>query len=248
MSFDTDAPSRVGGWLTENGEVVTEQLGKLSKLQMQILGDEFVADYAAFFNEKQMEDYTKDDSVSERQKEYVKGKRKNMLSSIASGDTISMPTYDSSGKKTYVDKNVSQSHLFSETKRVRTKDGYKAASHMDDQGNVHKLRASQIGARPFKAFVKDGELRTAAKEYITADVLKQIARSANQGKPTMSPEERTELAELLLNDSAITPAIANYLTNNKGQEDFLITVSDKQTKEVKEKASMNKITGGSIGM
>ena len=235
--------------VTENGEVVTDQLAKLSKTQMQILGDEFTRDYAAFFSEGQMEDYYKDDNVSERQKGLVKTTRKSMLTDIANGKEIRMPKYDkATGKKEYVTKTQSKTLLFAESKRIRTKDGYSTASVINDKGDVHKLKASEVGARPFSAFVGgDGQLRDGVQQHVTADVLKQIARSANQGKPTMSAEERTQLAELLLSDNSITPAVANYLTNKKGQEDFLLDLTPGTVKKVKDGAEINR-TGGSFGL
>jgi hypothetical protein len=58
---------------------------------------------------------------------------------------------------------------------------------------------------------------------MSVDVLKQIARSASQGKPTMSNDERTNLAmAVLANPKTATPGMRTYLKSNVGQDGFLL--------------------------
>jgi hypothetical protein len=198
----------------EDGQLITEELQKLSVKQLEILGDEFIRDHSSMFAESQMDDLKKSDAFSEQQKGQQISERKKQLSSLAKNGSLTIK--GGTGKKDIV---VNREYLYKSSKRDDT------GKHV--MGN--SLKPTELAARSYDAFVDDnGTIRPEARKLVSADVLKQIARNANLGKGSMSDDEREKLAYSVLSTPGIPSRVASYLKTEKGSEDFFL-----ETKEIK---------------
>jgi len=186
--------------LDSNKRVITEELTKLSEKQLDILGTEFAETYAGSFSEKQMEGYKKSDAFTERQKDSQKATRRTRQTDR---------TTTAMGRKT----------LFRDTEATIINGERRAVTKSKPR------KASEIANLPFATFVDESSntLYTDAIDYLTVDVLKQMARNANQGNPGAPDDsQRAKLARLLKSSgSGASPRVSDYLNSSKGKEDFL---------------------------
>jgi hypothetical protein len=232
--------------IVENGEVVTDEISKLSVKQLEILGDQFVRDYAGFLSGSQMDDLKKSDAFTEQQKGAHIGARKNMLTSFGKDEAVRVSDPRNQGKGITI--SDTNKYLFKETKRD-------ADSGVIKSGK--SLKAVELAARPIEAYVnpETGQVRTEARHYLSADVLKQIARNSQQGKPTMSDDEREVLANAVVKTPGLNPRVYSYLTKDKAEEDFFMTKEMQKDAKTQEKfvkdpdlAVKDALKGDTLGM
>ena len=117
---------------------------------------------------------------------------------------------------------------FTEAKQAEVTGGNSKDFVKKQRENLFKKNAEGVGKLPLSAFAsvnEKGEITslTEAGSNITADALKAVARAANQGKATMSDDDRGNLAEALLKNPTLNTRTTTYLTSKKGQEDFLLS-------------------------
>ncbi len=84
-----------------------------------------------------------------------------------------------------------------------------------------KSNTETIGKLPLETFFdrKTGTL-TEVGNNMTVDMMKAIARAANQGKSEMTADERTDLAGAIKFYKQNDPRMAAYITSKKAKEDF----------------------------
>jgi len=207
-SVSKEYKEKVTKQVFENGEVISEEFEKLSDKQLEVLGTDFANENAHLFSESQMEGFKKNDSMTERQKDKVKELRKNKRMVFAHSPAGRAELFN--GRKIDVDddKNPILNAQGKQTTIVGSK----------------PKKASEIAGLPYEAFIESGNVTPEAEKATSADLLKQIARNANQGKPTMSDTQRRDLANAVIATPSLmnNPGIANYLNSNKGKEDFLL--------------------------
>jgi len=190
--------------VTANGEIVTEQLAKLTGKQLEILGNEFVTKYSEHFTESQMDDVKKSDAFTERQKGSQIASRKEKRAKIAT-----------SGTPAEIER------LFKDTSYSRFKDPITGKIAELNLPNKPK-KASEIAGLPAKAL-----MLTEARPYITADVMRQISRNASQGKGSLSADEMKTLGIKLASSPGMNTLSLNaYLKSTKGQEDFFLSKAE----------------------
>ena len=96
--------------------------------------------------------------------------------------------------------------------------------------------------------------RPEAREVLTTDVLKQIARNANQGKPTLDDEDRQTLAKAIVSTPGLKPRLYSHLTSDKAKEDFSVdkqtstTAQDRTNEPWNDKDVKNAIGGSTLGI
>jgi hypothetical protein len=207
-SVSKEYKEKVTKQVFENGEVISEEFEKLSDKQLEVLGTDFANENAHLFSESQMEGFKKNDSMTERQKDKVKELRKDKRMVFAHSPAGRAELFN--GRKIDVDddKNPILNAQGKQTTIVGSK----------------PKKASEIAGLPYEAFIESGNVTPEAEKAMSADLLKQIARNANQGKPTMSDTQRRDLANAVIATPSLmnNPGIANYLNSNKGKEDFLL--------------------------
>ncbi len=187
-----------------NGELVTEELTKLSGKQLEVLGADFIEKYADSFTDSQMDDIRKSDGFTERQKDGFKETRK-------------------SKRKTAAADPAQRTRLFNGTQAtINPVTGDRIALP-----SAKPIKATEIANLPFDAFVQGGILTPEAMRAMNADILKQIARNANQGKSSMTDPEREMLGRLVKGAASVgafgTPSVATYINSVKGKEDYFLT-------------------------
>jgi len=164
---------------------------------------------ASQLSEKSMDAIKDSGNLTSSEFDELKKTRTAGVQSILSNGRIAAETRDSEGKVT--------------SASAATVTGPDAADFITKQRNkLIKGNAETIGKLPYDAFynVTTGTLTDAGKN-MTVDAMKAIARVANQGKGTMSADERSNLAKELMT-GAIDPKMASYLDTKKVQEDFLL--------------------------
>ena len=223
--------------LTKDNEVITEELQKLSTKQLEILGDQFVREHAAFFADKQMDDLKKSDVFSDQQKSLHKDTRKDMFKKFAKGTPVKISRADGKGEPHEV-KNTKE-YLFNETKR-------------DSSGKFEvgkPLKPTEIASRSFETFVTKSDpnsdpkdpnsytLNTDNTKFLNAAVMRQIARNEGLGKGSMDDNEMRILATKLEGNLDNTPSLNNYLDSKKGREDFFLGESPANSNEPPDQSS-----------
>jgi hypothetical protein len=188
--------------LDENGRVINDEFAKLTKQQIEILGDEFAKDFAHGFTDSQVEDFKKSDAFTQRQK-----------------DTFQKARGDEQKRRAAQAPTRKAMFTGTETKWIN------GARRATPKSKARK--AVDIASLPYEAFVdtNTNTIHSNSIPYLTADVLKALAKKANDGKSDINEQQRRELARKLLSlgvAGGVSLSTITYLGSNKGKEDFYL--------------------------
>jgi len=210
----TDYKEQIEDFISENGQVTHDGIAKLTKKQVEILGDDFIRENIEYFTEEQFESHIqKSDSLTPQQKASYGKLRKDTFEGYQSapGGPLQANNFAS---------------MFQQVNGITTVGGNQIKTFATDSAGVAKHKKPKEIARLPISVLSDSR----AIPYITGSVLEEIV-----SKKTLSVSDRRVLAARLVTATAaagggttitarpgvpVDPDVIAYLQSSAGQRNY----------------------------
>lgn len=183
--------------LVRDGEIVSDQISKLSIKQIETLGDQFIRDHVHNFTQSQMDALGKSDSFSDQQKgSYKRIRKDNQVNLIESGS------------------EDDRRSLFNNLKgSTTTRD--ETTGQINIQRDWSPKKPVEVANLPSEVLLDDN-----AVPHINQSILEEI-----YSKKTLTAAQRNELSAKILQSNSTEPNVIeaqNYLRSTRGRRDYTL--------------------------